>query len=72
MASGGRLAIEKVEVDGEALTIRLGVKHTACLAEDRCLPPNLNKINIFTPLPDFIEKKCCQRKTICEPPNQKF
>jgi hypothetical protein len=51
--------IEKVEVEGEALTIRLGVKHTACLAEDRCLPPNLNKTNILTPLPSFKEKKCC-------------
>jgi len=51
--------IEKVEADGEALTIRLGVKHTACLAENRCLPPNLNKTNILTPLPSFKEKKCC-------------
>src|ERR1700761_3890277 len=38
--------IEKIEVDGEVLTIRLGIKHTACLAEDRCLPPNLNKPNL--------------------------
>ena len=51
--------IEKVEMDGEALSIRLGVKHTACLAEDRCLPPNLNKTSIFTPLPGLNEKKCC-------------
>ncbi len=51
--------IEKVEVDGESLTIRLGVKHTACLAEDRCLPPNLNKTNILVRLPGFKEKKCC-------------
>ena len=51
--------IEKVEVDGEVLAIRLGVKHTACLAEDKCLPPNLNKSNILTPLPSFKEKKCC-------------
>jgi hypothetical protein len=51
--------IEKVELDGEALSIRLGTKHTACLAEDKCLPPNLNKTNIFTPLPGVKEKKCC-------------
>jgi hypothetical protein len=51
--------IEKVKVDGDELTIRLGVKHTACLAEDRCLPPNLNKTTILTPLPSFKEKKCC-------------
>jgi hypothetical protein len=51
--------IEKIEVEGEELAIRLGIKHTACLAEDRCLPPHLNKRNILTPLPSFTEKKCC-------------
>ena len=51
--------IEKVAVEDESLTIHLGVKHTACLAEDRCLPPNLNKANILTLLPSFKEKKCC-------------
>jgi hypothetical protein len=51
--------IEKVEAEGEALTISLGVKHTACLAEDRCLPPNLNKTSILTPLPNFKPTKCC-------------
>ena len=51
--------IEKVEHDGDALSVHLGIKHTACLAEDRCLPPNLNKPNVFAPLPSFTEKKCC-------------
>jgi hypothetical protein len=51
--------IEKVEVDGDALSIYFGIKHTDCLAPDRCLPPNLNKTNILTPLPSFKEKKCC-------------
>ncbi len=51
--------IEKVGVDGEALCIRLGVKHTACLAEDRCLPPNLHKPSFLTPLPSFTKGKCC-------------
>ena len=51
--------IEKVEVDGGALNIRLGVKHTACLAEDRCLPPNLNKTSILATLPSFKPTKCC-------------
>ena len=51
--------IEKLEHDGGALNIYLGIKHTACLAEERCLPPNLNKTNAFTPLPSFTEKKCC-------------
>ena len=51
--------IEKVVVEADALTIRLGVKHTACLAEDRCLPPKLNKTSILTPLPSFKPTKCC-------------
>jgi hypothetical protein len=49
--------IEKVEVEDDALAVRLGIKHTACLAEDRCLPPNLP--SILTPLPTLKEKKCC-------------
>jgi hypothetical protein len=51
--------IEKVAVEDEALTIRLGIKHTACLAEERCLPPNLYKTSILTPLPSFKPGKCC-------------
>jgi hypothetical protein len=50
--------IEKLEVDDEVLCIHLGIKHVACLAEDRCLPPNLNKTNVLTRLPNF-KKKCC-------------
>jgi hypothetical protein len=46
-------------VEDEVLTIRLGIKHTACLAEDRCLAPNLNKTSILTPLPSFKTTKCC-------------
>jgi hypothetical protein len=51
--------IEKVEVEGEALFVRLGIKHTACLAEDKCLPPALNNSSILTRLPDFKQSKCC-------------
>jgi len=51
--------IEKVEVDDGTLMIRLGVKHTACLAEDKCLPPNLNQASMLTPLPSFKPTKCC-------------
>jgi hypothetical protein len=51
--------IEKIEIEDDAVAIHLGIKHTACLAEDRCLPPNLNKRSIFTPLPSFQPKKCC-------------
>jgi hypothetical protein len=31
--------ISGVEIGDDALLVRLGIKHTACLAEDRCLPP---------------------------------
>jgi hypothetical protein len=51
--------IDRVEAAGEALAIHLGTKHTACLAEDRCLPPNLNKPSVLRPLPDFSATKCC-------------
>jgi len=51
--------IEKVEADGEALIVSLGIKHTACLAEDKCLPHNLNKPSILKPLPSFKPGKCC-------------
>ena len=51
--------IEKTEADGETLFIHLGVKHTACLAEDKCLPPNLNKPYQFKTLPTLKKSKCC-------------
>ncbi len=51
--------IEALEVDGQTVSIKLGVKHTACLAEDKCLPPNLGKAFQFAPLPSFKTNKCC-------------
>jgi len=51
--------IEKVVADGDALMVFLGVKHTACLAEDKCLPPNLAKPYAFSSLPTFKQKSCC-------------
>src|SRR5271170_7891169 len=36
-----RFPVEKMEVDDDILLISLGIKHTACLAEDKCLPPDL-------------------------------
>ena len=51
--------IGSVQVEDETLVVHLGVKHTACLAEDKCLPPNLNKFSVLTPLPGFIKSKCC-------------
>lgn len=51
--------ISSVETAGEGLMVRLGVKHTACLAEDKCLPPTLNKTSTLTPLPNFKQGTCC-------------
>ena len=51
--------ISTVKVDGEILIVELGIKHTACLAEDKCLPPALNKSSILTRLPHFKQSKCC-------------
>ena len=39
--------VSSIEVEGNALLVRLGMKHTACLAEDKCLPP---KSILFKPL----------------------
>jgi hypothetical protein len=54
-----RFPIEKAEASGESLIITLGVKHTACLAEDKCLPPNLNQSSVSKRLPTSRKGKCC-------------
>jgi hypothetical protein len=51
--------LEKAGADGDELVVCLGIKHTACLAEDKCLPPNLNQPSVLTRLPDFTKGKCC-------------
>lgn len=52
--------IEKVEVDDDVFLVHLGIKHTACLAEDRCLPPALNKPYQFKTLTKMpVKKGCC-------------
>jgi hypothetical protein len=51
--------ISGVEVEEDVLLVRLGVKHTACLAEDKCLPPALNRISLLKPLPVIQKSKCC-------------
>ena len=51
--------ITKVTVDGDGLMLHLGITHTACLAEDKCLPPALNKPFQFKPLPEIQAAKCC-------------
>jgi len=50
--------ITSLEVDGDLLVVQLGIKHTDCLAKDRCLPPKL-AVNPFAPLPSFKEAACC-------------
>ena len=53
--------LETIEVTQEELVFRLGVRRTACLAEDKCLPPPKS---VFDPMKfDFSGKaragKCC-------------
>ena len=42
-----------VEPRGNELVFQLTVRHTACLAEDKCLPKNLQSPLSFKPLPSF-------------------
>lgn len=54
--------LESIEAQADELVFRLGVRHTACLAEDKCLP--LPKPASFDPMKfDFSGKtsagKCC-------------
>jgi hypothetical protein len=51
--------IEKIEAEGDTLIVHLGIKHTACLAEDRCVPPNLYKPYQSKIPPKNQVKKCC-------------
>lgn len=52
--------ILEVIAERDALLVRLGSKHTACLAEDRCLPPELNKQPIkFKAFPSLKPTTCC-------------
>lgn len=48
--------IASVEAEDGLLVIHLGIKRTACLAEDKCLPP---KRVTFEPIPSFKSSKCC-------------
>jgi hypothetical protein len=48
--------IANVEAEDDLLIIHLGLKRTACLAEDKCMPP---KRVTFEPIPSFKPSKCC-------------
>jgi Family of unknown function (DUF6428) len=51
--------IAGIEADGEVLLLKLGTKHTACLAEDRCLPPAfISKDKLLNPIPNLGSSKC--------------
>ena len=53
--------VSSVEPNGESVLVRLGTKHTACLAEDKCgVSPSPTKQTIgFKPLPKLETEKCC-------------
>jgi hypothetical protein len=52
--------VTAVEAESDDLIVRLGVKHTACLAEDRCLPPSLTtKSALLNPIPNVGKAQCC-------------
>ena len=52
--------ISKVELEGEALFVNLGTRHTACLAEDKCLPPAImTRAALLNPIPGLTPSKCC-------------
>jgi hypothetical protein len=50
--------LDAVAVDGHDLLLKLGERHTECLALDRCAPPKGESIQ-FKPLPKFQPSNCC-------------
>jgi hypothetical protein len=52
--------IAALQADDELLMVRLGTKHTACLAEDKCLPPSfVGKSFLLNPIPQVRQTNCC-------------
>jgi hypothetical protein len=52
--------ISTIEAQEDSLIFQLGVKHTDCLAPDKCgVPANDKKLFSLTPLPSFQQSKCC-------------
>ncbi|EEF57360.1 DUF6428 family protein [Pedosphaera parvula] len=52
--------IASVQADTNVLLLQLGTKHTACLAEDKCLLPNLsNPSSLLRPISNVSPVKCC-------------
>ncbi len=50
--------ITDIQAEGDILTVVLGIKHTACLAPDKCMPPKTTAIS-FSSFPTFQPGKCC-------------
>jgi hypothetical protein len=50
--------LDSVERDNAQLLLKLTERHTACLALDKCAPPQKPPSILFKPLP-VIEQKCC-------------
>ena len=52
--------ISGIHAENNVLVVDLGIKHTTCLAPDKCLPPTATTKSIsFQPLPNFAPTKCC-------------
>lgn len=46
--------------EAEVLVVHLGIRHTTCLAQDRCLPPPIKSESLlFRPMPNLQPTKCC-------------
>jgi hypothetical protein len=51
--------IEGIETTKGSLIFKLGIKHTDCLAQDRCLPPKSSRLVKFAGLPSLQAVGCC-------------
>ena len=52
--------ISSVVAESGILVIHLGIRHTACLAQDKCLPPTAKvESGLFRAIPSLQPAKCC-------------
>lgn len=52
--------VVEVNAEDDSLFFRLGVKHTDCLAKDKCVPPQRSAGEQFKALPNIKKAACCQ------------
>jgi hypothetical protein len=57
--------LDSVEVVGNELLLKLTERHTACLAMEKCVPPQKAESILFKPLPTFEQPKCCDETSTC-------